>query len=101
MVDWYYTFSILPLGVYPSPQSIYNVDSYSALLIFGSTHPYGLGAVDAGRIHPKISGDIGTRNRRGHRVTSSDVMNFSGVRWPKSLFLNLRVMIDLISMISP
>jgi hypothetical protein len=25
MVDWYYIFSILPLGVYPSPQAIYNV----------------------------------------------------------------------------
>jgi len=25
MVDWYYIYSILALGVYPSPQSIYNV----------------------------------------------------------------------------
>jgi hypothetical protein len=25
MVDWYYIYSILPLGVYSSPQSIYNV----------------------------------------------------------------------------
>jgi hypothetical protein len=25
MVDWYYIFSILWWGVYPSPQSIYNV----------------------------------------------------------------------------
>jgi hypothetical protein len=25
MVDWYYIFSILPLGVYSSPQTIYNV----------------------------------------------------------------------------
>jgi hypothetical protein len=25
MVDWYYIFSILRCGVYPSPQSIYNV----------------------------------------------------------------------------
>jgi len=27
MVDWYYIFSILWWGVYPSPQSIYNVDA--------------------------------------------------------------------------
>jgi len=26
MVDWYYIFSILPLGVYPLPKTIYNVD---------------------------------------------------------------------------
>jgi hypothetical protein len=25
MVDWYYIYSISPLGVYPSPESIYNV----------------------------------------------------------------------------
>jgi len=25
MVDWYYIFSILSLGVYPSPKTIYNV----------------------------------------------------------------------------
>ena len=25
MVDWYYIFSILPLGVYPLPKTIYNV----------------------------------------------------------------------------
>ena len=25
MVDWYYTFSILPLEVYPLPETIYNV----------------------------------------------------------------------------
>ena len=24
MVDWYYIFSILPLGVYPLPKTIYN-----------------------------------------------------------------------------
>jgi hypothetical protein len=27
VVDWYYIFSILPLGVYPCSQDIYNVGS--------------------------------------------------------------------------
>jgi hypothetical protein len=53
----------VPIGALPEVQCLGNVDSYSALVIFRSTHPYGLGAVDAGRIHPKISGDISTRNR--------------------------------------
>ena len=35
MVDWYYIFSILPLGVYPSPQSIYNVGSKTTLQLIG------------------------------------------------------------------
>ena len=33
MVDWYYIFPILWLGVHPSPQPIYNVVDYVELLI--------------------------------------------------------------------
>ncbi len=31
MVDWYYIYSILPLGVYPFSKTIYNVHAEHAL----------------------------------------------------------------------
>jgi hypothetical protein len=35
MVDWYYIFSILPLGVYPCSPDIYNVGSKTPWQLMG------------------------------------------------------------------
>jgi acyl dehydratase len=37
VVDWYYIFSILELGVYPPPKAIYNVHKFIKFYFPGET----------------------------------------------------------------
>ena len=38
MVDWYYIFSILPLGVYPCSPDIYNVHKFISFFLMSGIH---------------------------------------------------------------
>ena len=49
MVDWYYIFSILELGVYPPPKAIYNVHKFISFFLTSVIHK------KVGPINPQFS----------------------------------------------
>ena len=70
MVDWYYIFSILPLGVYPSPKTIYNVGAkgtYYFVNIVDSCEPHVTTCLPSGLVSqaPQGLGEIVTREVAG------------------------------------